>query len=223
MPEITLPTEPNRTTGSRAARRLRRAGRTPGVVYGHGLSATPISVDARALRSAFSTPAGLNVVLELELDGTRHLAMAKAVQRHPTRGTVAHVDFLVVRRDEVVTVEVPVMLEGSATEVSSAGGVVEQQLFMLSVRATPDRIPARLSVDISALSIGTAVRVGDIVLPEGVATTVDAETVVVAGQQAQREEVPVEAVAEEAAEEAAAEGAEGAEAAGEASGAGTAG
>jgi large subunit ribosomal protein L25 len=122
MPDIKLVAETGRTRGSAPSRRMRHEGHIPAVVYGHGIDATAVTVDGRALRSVLSTSAGLNVVLELDIDGTHHLAMAKDVQRHPVRGTVAHVDFLVVNRDEKVTVDVPIVLVGEATEVNMASG-----------------------------------------------------------------------------------------------------
>ena len=107
MPDIVLVADTKRPTGSRESRRLRHTGRIPAVVYGHGLTAVPVSVDARALRSALSTSAGRNAVFELDVDGTHHLAMAKVVDHHPVRHTIAHVDFLVIDRNERVTADVP--------------------------------------------------------------------------------------------------------------------
>jgi large subunit ribosomal protein L25 len=187
MPDIKLVAETGRPRGSAWSRRLRHEGHIPAVVYGHGIDATPITVEGRALRSALSTSAGLNVVLELDVDGKAHLAMAKDVQRHPVRGTVAHVDFLVVNRDERVTVDVPVVLVGEATEVNMAAGSVDHLLFNLAVHTTPANIPERLEADISGLTVGAAVRVSDLVLPPGVTTDVDPETVVASGQAAKSE------------------------------------
>jgi large subunit ribosomal protein L25 len=210
MPDIKLVAETGRSHGTAPARRMRHEGHIPAVVYGHGIEATPISVEARALRSVLSTKAGLNVVLELDIDGAHHLAMAKEVQRHPVRGTVSHVDFLVVNRDEKVTVDVPVSLVGEATEVTMAGGSIDHLLFNLSVNTTPANIPEGLEADISGLTIGGAIRVSDIQLPSGVTTDVDPETVVASGQAARVEEVV------EVAEGEAAEGEEAAPAEGEA-------
>src|SRR5579862_8489719 len=106
MPEVTLSAELGRTTGSKASRRLRHSGRVPAVVYGHGMAPLSISVGARDLRGALSVH-GINQVLTLELDGATHLVLARQLQRHPVRRTVAHVDFQVVRRDEIVSAEVP--------------------------------------------------------------------------------------------------------------------
>ncbi|MBO0894454.1 MAG: 50S ribosomal protein L25, partial [Acidimicrobiales bacterium] len=94
MPEIPLTAQVGRPTGSRPSRRLRATGRIPAVVYGQGIESTALSLDARELRAALSGEAGVNALLELQLDGTTHLAMAKEIQRHPVRGTVSHVDLV---------------------------------------------------------------------------------------------------------------------------------
>lgn len=186
MPEITLPAVSGRPAGSRAARRLRAAGSIPGVVYGHGIDPLPVAVDARALRAALSTEAGLNALLDLRVEGDgSHLALARELQRDPVRNTVVHVDFQVVRRDEVIAADVPLTLTGDAVAVQQGDGVVDQQLFTLSVNATPGRIPNVIEVDVSGLVIGETVRVGDLPLPAGVTTDVDPEAPVVVGQPPQ--------------------------------------
>ena len=218
MPEIPLMAQAGRPTGSRAARRLRSAGKIPAVLYGHGVEAQAISVEGRELRAALTTEAGLNALLSVRVDGTTHLAMARELQRDPVRGVLRHVDFVIVRRDEIVTVDVPVTLAGEATLVHQGDGVVDQQIHALSVKATPARIPTHLEVDVSELAIGDTIRVGDLRLPDGVTTDVDAETAVVVGQPPQVSEADLVTEAEAAAAEAAAEAAEAAEAAGEGEG-----
>ena len=185
MPEITLAAEVGRTTGSRPSGRLRATGKIPGVVYGHGTDPVPVAVDGRALRSALTTEAGLNALLDLQVDGTSYLTVARDVQRDPVRGTVLHVDFQIVRRDEVIAADVPVHLVGEAEELHRADGVVDHQLFTLTVHATPGRIPNAVEADISALGVGDTVRVGDLQLPEGVTTDIDPEAPVVVGQPPQ--------------------------------------
>jgi large subunit ribosomal protein L25 len=179
MPEITLVAEPGRTTGSAESRRLRAAGRIPAVLYGHGMEAVSVSVDGRDLRHALSGGAGLNQLLNLKIEGDEHLALARSLQRHPVRHTVLHVDFLVVRRDEVISAEVPVILTGAAVEVEREKGIIEHQLTSLTVRATPAQIPPHLEVDISNLTIGEGIRVGDLRLPSGVTTDASTEEVIV--------------------------------------------
>lgn len=206
MPDIIVAAETGRPTGSRSSGRLRASGKIPAVVYGHGKEPVPVAVDARALRAALSTEAGMNALITLDMDGAEQLAMAKDVQRHPVRHTVTHVDFLVVSRDEVVTVDVPIHLVGEATELLRADGVVDQQMFSLTAHAKPGNIPNSIEVDISELQVGDAIRVADLELPAGVTTDVDVETAVVIGQPPQVTEADL--VTEEAAAEAAAEAAE---------------
>jgi large subunit ribosomal protein L25 len=214
MPEITLTAEVGRSPGSRASGRLRSAGRIPGVIYGHGQVPQPVSVDARELRQALSTDAALNQLLELAVDGQRVLTMARDIQRHPVRNTVIHVDFLVVRRDEVVSADVPIVTVGEAKAVDQDRGVVAQPLGALSVRATPGAIPPHIEVDISDMTVGDTIRVGDLRLPSGVTTEVDSEEAVVV---ASTSEVAAEVEAGEAA--AGEAGAAGEGGAGESSGA----
>lgn len=202
MPEITLVAESGRALGSSESKRIRRAGRIPGVVYGHGMEAVPVSVDAREFRHALSGPAGLNQLLSLDIDGRSHLTMARVLQRHPVRNTVIHIDFQVVRRDEIVSADVPIVLTGEAKAVGSAG-VIDQPLNQLTVQAQPSNIPGEIVVDISELTIGTTIRVGELALPAGVTTEVDPDEPVVIAEAS--------AVAAEVAEIEEAETAEGAE------------
>jgi len=130
------------------------------------------------------------------------------------RNEVIHVDFIRVSRDEAVTVEVPIHFEGEASEVTAGGGTLDQQLFHLTVTATPGDIPAAITYDVSGLTIGDSVRVGDLALPRGVTTDVDPEEPVAVAQVSQAaqeaEALDIEAAAaleaEEGAEAEAAEG-----------------
>jgi large subunit ribosomal protein L25 len=214
MAEIPIAAEAGRPVGSAQSRRLRSDGKVPAVVYGHGVDPLPVAVDARDLRTALTTDAGLNALLALKVDGATHLTMAKVVQRHPVRGTVAHVDFQIVRRDEVVTADVPIVLVGEAVQVHRDDGHVDHQLFNIPVQAVPGRIPNAVEVDISELTIGQTIRVAELGLPTGVTTEVDPEAPVVVGQAPQVSEADL--VPEGAEEEAPAEGVEAAEGEGEA-------
>ena len=211
MAELTLMAEAGRDTGTRPARRMRRDGRIPGVVYGPGVGPIALSVAARDLRTVLSTEAGLNAVLSLRLDGQQFLTMAREVQRHPVRGTVTHVDFQVVDPNREVSADVPINLIGEATELHRSDGVLEQQMFALTIRSRPADIPSHFELDVTELVIGSSLRVSDIVLPAGVATDVDPESIVAIGQPPRVvvEEVPEGEAAEgEAAEGEAAEGGE---------------
>ena len=163
-------------------RRLRREGKIPGVIYGHGTDPVPVAVVARELRAALNTDAGANQLLSLDTGSGSFLTIAREMQRHPVAQTVTHIDFVIVRRDEVISADVPITLVGEALEVHHGDGLVEQQMFTLPIRALPGAIPTVLEVDISALTIGGQVRVSDISLPEGVTTDTDAETAIAIGQ-----------------------------------------
>ena len=205
MDEVSLVADVGRVKGSAEARRLRKSGKVPGVLYGHGVEPLPLAVGARDLRAALTSDSGLNALISLDVGGERHLAMARQLQRHPVRRTVDHIDFVIVRRDEIVSAEVPVHLVGEAQEVERADGLVEQQVFTLLVNAKPGDIPNAIEVDISELSIGEVIRASDLKLPAGVTTDVDPEEPVVAGQASR---VAAEVEEDEAAAEAVATGAE---------------
>lgn len=179
MSEVTLAVETGRVTGSRASGRLRAAGKVPAVVYGHGTDPLPVAVDRRELRAVLNTEAGMNALINLELDGRRRLSIVKDLQRNPVQRTIDHVDFQLIDRDEVITVEVPITLEGEAEEVMRADGIVEQVLNSLTVHAKPGDIPTAIAFDVSGLGLGDTVRVADLVLPDGVTTDVDPDEPVV--------------------------------------------
>jgi large subunit ribosomal protein L25 len=182
MAEVVLAAEVGRPLGSRAVRRLRRAGKVPGVIYGHGTEPLPVAVGARELRVALNGEAGANQLLSLDTGSGTYLTLAREMQRHPVAQTVTHVDFVIVRRDEVISADVPITLVGEATEVHHGDGLVEQQMFTLAINALPANIPAGIEADINELTIGGQVRVSDLVLPQGVTTDVDPETAVAIGQ-----------------------------------------
>jgi len=209
--EVTITADVGRPIGTRPTRRLRSTGKIPAVLYGHGIDPLALAVDARDLRTALTGEAGLNALITLKVDSDSHLAMARHLQRHPVKGTVDHVDIVIVRRDEIVTADVPINLVGEATAVNQEGGIVEQQIFSLTIKALPMDIPSGLEADISGLIIGEAVRVADLKLPSGVETEVDPEDTVVVGQPPAAEEIAEPVEGEEVPE--GEEGAEGAPAA----------
>jgi large subunit ribosomal protein L25 len=163
----------DRAQGSRNSRRLRTAGSIPAVVYGEGVSPLPISVNAKSFRSAVSGDQGLNTLIDLDADGKKFVVMAREIQRHPVRGTVSHIDFQVVDPNKPVVAVVPLHMVGDAVEVRHADWEIDQQLFNLEVLSRPDQIPTHIDVDISHLTPGMAIRVGDVILPEGVAPAGD--------------------------------------------------
>jgi large subunit ribosomal protein L25 len=180
MSEVTLHASTSRAHGSANSRRLRHAGSIPGVLYGEGVEALPVSVNAKDFRTAVSGEQGLNSVITLDADGTTYTVMAREIQRHPVKGTVAHIDFQVVDLNQAVVAEVPLHLIGDAVEVRHADWEVDQQMFSIEVRTRPDQIPNFIEVDISSLTVGSAIRVGDLVLPSGVEAAGDLTVSVVA-------------------------------------------
>ena len=151
-------------------------------MYGHGTDPKAVSVEARALRLALNTEAGVNALINLEVEGTKHLALARDIQRHPVRNTVSHVDFQVVSRTETIIADIPINFIGEALLVTKNGGLVEHVVTSLSVTATPSTLPSSLELDISELVLEGALRVKDIKLPKGVTANIDGEEPVIVGK-----------------------------------------
>ncbi len=198
------------TLGSAESRRLRRQGLIPGVVYGRS-EPVAISVGERELRAALTTEAGSHAVLDLAIDGGRsHSVILKEFQRDKVRGQIIHIDLQEVRLDQPIQTSVSVALVGDAPGVKE-GGVLSQVTTEVTVEALPLEVPQQLEADVSALGIGDALRVADLVIPAGVTLLDDPEAVVATvTHQMREEEVEPEA---EAGEGAPAEGEEPSEAA----------
>lgn len=169
-----------RERGSRPSRRLRAEGMLPGVVYGPGGDPIPVAVDYAELRDALKTDAGMNTVLQLEVaDHGTETVLVYEVQRDPIKRVVTHADFLRIDPDKPITVGVPINLVGEPTAVYDEGGVIEQSIFELDVEVSPMRIPNSIDVDVSQMTMDTAISVGDLPLPDGVTTAVGEEVGVV--------------------------------------------
>jgi len=175
---ITLTAETGRPTGSRSSRRLRAEGKIPAVVYGMGSEPKAIAVEWSALRAALVTDAGMNALIDLDVDGDKALAMVTDMQRHPVRRDVTHVDFILVDVNKTVDIDVPIVLEDTEGD-HLAGLVVDQQLFSLALTAKPGSIPNEIVVSAANLTIDDPIRVGDITLPSGVELNVDPEEAIV--------------------------------------------
>lgn len=181
MEEILLSANTTREIGSSSSRRVRKDGIIPGVLYGLNEETVALSVDWPDLRRALTTDSGINAIIQLEIDGKKQMTIVKDIQRHPVRRDVLHVDFLRIDPNENVTVDIPLVMVGEAREVSAADGMVDQNMFSLTVNAPPDRIPTEIEVDISSLTVGDSVRVRDLNLPEGVTTEGDPEEPIAVG------------------------------------------
>ena len=213
--EVTLQAESRTDTGKGVARKLRTAGKVPGVLYGLGADPLPVAIDRLALARVFKTDAGRNVLIDLLVDGDTHLTMAREIQRDPVRGAVLHVDFLKIARDVAIEVDVPIHIEGDSPGVKE-GGVVEHHLWTVRVSCLPTSVPDRLVADISRTLLGEMLRVEQLIVPEGVTILTEPGEAVLGVVVPQilkvEEEVPAEAALAEGEEaaEAAAEGEEGA-------------
>jgi large subunit ribosomal protein L25 len=172
VPEVRIVAEPRTEFGKGAARRTRRAGRVPAVLYGHGTDTRHVTLPGHELLMALKTP---NVLINVDgLKGGGQLALPKAVQRDPIRGLIEHVDLILVRRGEKVTVEVPVQVTGEI----GPGGLLDQQMVRVSVEAEATRIPQAIEVDVAGMEIGAAVHAGDLSLPQGVTLAAEGDALV---------------------------------------------
>lgn len=193
MSEVKLAAEPRNEFGKGAARRARRAGQVPAVVYGHGQAPVHLNLPGHDLMLALKTP---NVLISLPIDGKQEFVLPKAVQRDPIKGFLKHVDLLLVKRGEKVTVEVPVHTEG---ELAPGGNLLEHVLNALPIDAEATHLPEAVTVSIEGLDAGASVLAKDIPLPQGASLAVDAETVVLHVVAAQSE-APAEGAEDEGAE-----------------------
>ena len=197
MPEVHMSAGTRTEFGKGAARRERRAGLVPAVLYGHGTEPRHLTLPGHEVLLALRTA---NVLIRLDgLPGGSQMALPKAVQRDPIKGTVEHVDLLLVRRGEKVTVEVPVTVTGEV----APDGLLDQQLVQVTVEAEATQIPPGLEVDVTGMVVGTAVNAGDLKLPRGVSLAVEPDVLVlhvIASPTAAQIEAEIgEAPAEEAA------------------------
>ena len=172
MPEVRIVAEPRTEFGKGAARRVRRAGRVPAIVYGHGTDTRHVTLPGHELLMALKTP---NVLIEVAgLSSRPQLTLPKDVQRDPLKGVIQHVDLIMVRRGEKVTVEVPVQVTGEV----EPGGLLDQQMVRLAVEAEATAIPQAIEVSVEGMDIGDAVHAGDLTLPEGVTLVAEPEALV---------------------------------------------
>ncbi len=205
MPEVRIDATPRTEFGKGPARRVRRDGKVPAVLYGHHTKPRHLILPGHEVLMALRTP---NVLIRLEgLPGGAQLALPKAIQRHAIQGWVEHVDLLVVRRGQKVTVDVPVTIAGEIVP----GGLLDQQLIQISVEAEATNIPPGIEVNVEGMDIGDAVHARDLVLPPGVSLDEESDALVlhvIAAPSAEQLGAEIgEAEAEAAAPAAAAEGA----------------
>jgi large subunit ribosomal protein L25 len=174
MSESRIKAETRVEFGKGASRRVRREGRIPAVLYGHGTEPRHLTLGAREFGRVLK--GGANTILTLEIDGGTELALPKAVTRHALRDYIEHVDLLLVRRGEKVTVDVPVVVVGDA----APGTLVLTEHTTLSIEVEALHIPDSLEVSIEGVEAGSRITAGDVTLPTGAVLADDPETLVVA-------------------------------------------
>lgn len=174
MADARIAAETRTEFGKGAARRTRRDGKIPAVLYGHGTDPQHLALPSIEFNRIVRDQ-GRNAVLTLDIDGTPQLALTKTVVVHPIRPYVEHVDLLVIRRGEKVAVEVQIVVTGDA----APGSLVAQDLNLLEVEADVSSIPESVEVSVEGLEIGTQIQAGDLTLPEGTTLRSDPELLVV--------------------------------------------
>ena len=179
MAEVRLKAVKRIDVGKGSSRRSRTGGRVPAVLYGGDLDPVAIEVDRREFITALNTDAGMNVLLDIEIDGDTTLALTRELQRDPVAGKLLHADFVKIDRTQKIDVIVPVHTVGTSPGVSE-GGVLDQTIHELAVRCLPGEVPESIDADISGLAIGDGLRVSDLTPPEGVEITQDPDESVVA-------------------------------------------
>lgn len=182
MAEIKLANEVRTEFGKGAARRVRRANRVPAVVYGHGAEPVHVTLPGHELLLALRTA---NVLIGLEIEGKDALVIPKAVQRHPLKGTIEHVDLLTVKRGEKVEVEIAVHAEG---DLAPGANLLEFVLNTLLVEAEATHIPESVTVSVAGLDAGDSIQAKDITLPKGSVLAGDEDAIVIQVVAAQAEE-----------------------------------
>jgi large subunit ribosomal protein L25 len=193
VPEVKLTAEVRTEFGKGAARRIRRADKVPAVLYGHGTDPIHITLPGHETLLALRTN---NALLSIDVEGTSQLALPKQVQRDPLKHTIEHVDLVLVRRGELVTVDVAILVEGEAAPDTLV--VIDHNSIPVEADATA--IPTEIVVSIEGLKPGTQILAKDIVLPEGSTLGIDPEALVINITGAQSEEALEAELAEAEAE-----------------------
>jgi large subunit ribosomal protein L25 len=184
MEFATLSAKPRIADRKSAAKRVRAGGQIPAVMYGPTLKSTPVAVDPAALVKILQGPNGLNTVIKLKLDGTEGgkgdlLVMVREFTHHPVTRQFLHADFLEVKLEEDIDVEVPFHVTGKPVGLVQ-GGVLHQIYRKLPISARPDNIPASISVDVTSLAMGMGIKAHELPVKEGVRVRLPAEQTVVA-------------------------------------------
>ncbi len=157
-----LEAQPRKPGTKNEARRVRRDGKIPAVVYGAGQDSLPISVDPRVVTRILNSETGHNTIFDLTLDGQKTKAMIVDWQYEPIKGRLLHIDLKRIALDKVLRVSVPILLKGEAAGVKQEGGILEQMLREVEIECLPADIPSHIDVDVSHLTFGKVLRVSDL-------------------------------------------------------------
>ena len=180
MASASLSAEMRSETGKGVARKLRAAGRVPGVIYGHGREPQALSLNARDLDKLLGSIAAGSTVVELSLGKATTNTLIREVQRHPFKKQILHVDFMELVAGEKVIVDIPLVFVGTPEGVRTGGGLLEQILHSIEVNVDPSSIPNHVDVDVSQLVMGHSLHVRDLKLPEGVEVLTDEDATICA-------------------------------------------
>ena len=186
----TVEVEGREDFGKNAARRLRRAGRIPGVVYGGGGPSIPVAVDPKQILQILHSESGHNAIFTLEIRGKAPArVMIRDWQSDPLRGNLLHVDLVRIARDTKLKLQVPIQISGEAVGVKVQGGILEFMLREVEVECLPDDIPERFVAEVSGLELGKSFRVSDLPPDPKVKILTDPQRVVVHVVELKAEEV----------------------------------
>lgn len=194
--------EPRAQLGRTDSRRLRRAGKVPAIMYGGGEAPESLVLDHNTLRNQMGREAFYTSILTLKIGRKSQQVIVKAVERHPAKPLIMHMDFLRIREDVEITLNVPIhfLNEASAKGVKDQGGVVEHMLTDVEVRCLPRYLPEYLELDVTPLELNQIFHLSDIKLPEGVSLVAlahghDHPVVAVNPPRAEEIDIPVETAA----------------------------
>jgi large subunit ribosomal protein L25 len=193
MATASLNAEQRTEAGTGVARKLRQSGRIPAVVYGHGRQPQPLTLETRELERLLDRVAAASTVIELSVGGRTARTLIREIQRHPFKKQILHIDFQELVAGEKVTVSIPLVFVGSAEGVR-AGGILDQVMHELSIRVDPMNIPNHVDVDVSALTIGHSIHVGELKVPEGVEVLDEEDATVCTVSAPRASETPVAGV-----------------------------
>jgi large subunit ribosomal protein L25 len=180
MASATLSAEVRNDRGKGVARKLRAAGRVPGVVYGHGREPQSLSLVARDLDKLLSHIAAGSTVIELTLGSGTTKTLIREIQRHPFKKQILHIDFMELVAGEKVIVDIPLVFVGIPEGVRLSGALLEQIVHSIEVNVDPSSIPNHIDVDVTSLAMGHSLHVRDLVLPPGLEVLTDEDTTICA-------------------------------------------